>query len=175
MTLGSALDEIDWRLLVALQENARVTFSELGRRVGLTAPAVAERVRRLEDLGIISSYQVSLNLERLGLPVAAVVRLVTTEGGCAAFAGVAPTFPEVRECHRVTGSDSYVLKVSLPSIQHLESLLDRLSAYGTTTTSLILSSPVTRRVVEGPSPVPGAGHGSDGRREAEDRVTLEGP
>ena len=99
--------------------------------MGLTAPAVAERVRRLEETGIIKGYRVDLDVERLGYTVTAVIRLQIPEGGCARFARIAPEFPEIHECYRVTGSDLYVLKVVLPSIRHLESLIDRLATHGT--------------------------------------------
>ena len=148
--MESKVDDVDWRLLFELQQNARITFSELGRRVGLTAPAVAERVRRLEEAGVIVGYRVDLDVRRLGFPVTAIIRLQMTEGSCARFAAVAPEFAEVQECHRVTGGDSYVMKVVVASIQHLESLLDRLGVHGTTTTSVVLSSPVQHRTVEAP-------------------------
>jgi Lrp/AsnC family leucine-responsive transcriptional regulator len=87
--------------------------------------------------------------------VTAVIRLQIPEGGCARFAPIAPEIPEIRECHRVTGDDSYVMKVVLSSIRHLESLLDRLAVHGTTVTSIVLSSPVTHRVVGPPGQAPG--------------------
>lgn len=146
----SKVDDVDWRLLLELQQNARTSYSELGRRVGLTAPAVAERVRRLEETGIIKGYRVDLDVERLGYTVTAVIRLQIPEGGCARFARIAPGFSEIHECYRVTGSDSYVLKVVLPSIRHLESLIDRLATHGTTITSIVLSTPLDHRLVEPP-------------------------
>ena len=136
----SKVDDVDWRLLLELQQNARTSFSELGRRVGLTPPAVAERVRRLEEAGVIKGYRVDLDVQRLGYTVTAVIRLQIPEGGCARFARIAPEFHEIHECYRITGSNSYVLKVVLPSIQHLESLIDRLATHGTTITSVVLST-----------------------------------
>jgi Lrp/AsnC family transcriptional regulator, leucine-responsive regulatory protein len=153
--LVSKVDDVDWRLLLELQQNARTSFSELGRRVGLTAPAVAERVRRLEEAGVIKGYRVDLDVQRLGYTVTAVIRLQIPEGGCARFARIAPEFHEIHECYRITGSDSYVLKVVLPSIQHLESLIDRLATHGTTITSVVLSTPLDHRLVEPPdAPAP---------------------
>jgi Lrp/AsnC family transcriptional regulator, leucine-responsive regulatory protein len=155
--LVSKVDDVDWRLLLELQQNARTSFSELGRRVGLTAPAVAERVRRLEETGVIKGYRVDLDVQRLGYTVTAVIRLQIPEGGCARFARIAPEFREIHECYRITGSDSYVLKVVLPSIQHLESLIDRLATHGTTITSVVLSTPLDHRLVEPPfPPLPGS-------------------
>jgi Lrp/AsnC family leucine-responsive transcriptional regulator len=149
------VDGIDWKLLLELQQNARLSFSELGRRVGLTPPAVAERVRRLEEAEVITGYRVDLDTEKLGHTVTAVIRLQIPEGGCARFAPIAPEIPEIHECHRITGGDSYVMKVVVPSIRHLESLLDRLAVHGTTITSIVLSSPVTHRIVEPPGQASG--------------------
>jgi Lrp/AsnC family transcriptional regulator, leucine-responsive regulatory protein len=151
--LESKVDDVDWKLLLELQRNARLSYSELGRRVGLTSPAVAERVHRLEEAGVITGYRVDLDVQKLGHTLTAVIRLQTTEGGCARFARFAPDFPEIHECLRVTGGDSYVMKVVVASIPHLESFIDRLATHGTTITSIVLSAPVTRRLVEPPGPV----------------------
>jgi Lrp/AsnC family leucine-responsive transcriptional regulator len=150
MTFDSALDDVAWKLLRELQENARLSYSELGRRVGLTAPAVAERLRRMEDAGIIAGYRVDVRMDRVGLPLQAIVRLRCTEGWCGRFGPLAKDLPEVLECYRVTGSDSYVLRIAVESVQHLESLIDRLNPYGETTTSLVLSTPVPHRTIAPP-------------------------
>ena len=153
--MESKVDDVDWKLLRELQRNARLSYSELGRRVGLTSPAVAERVHRLEESGVITGYRVDLNVQKLGHTVMAVIRLQMPDGGCGRFVRVAPEFPEIHECLRVTGADSYIIKVVVASIGHLESFLDRLSTHGTTITSIVLSSPVTHRVVEPPDAVAG--------------------
>ncbi len=150
MESGCALDEVSWQILVELQENARLSYSELGRRVGLTAPAVADRVRRLEEAGIIEGYRVALNLDKIGLPLLAYIRIATHERMAVPFGSVAKDFPEVLECHRVTGGDSYIVKVAVSSVRHLETLLDRLVHYGETVTSIVLSQIVTHRVIEAP-------------------------
>ena len=142
------LDQTGWRILDELQRNARITFSELGRRVSLTAPAVAERVRRLEEAGIITGYHVELGGERLGLPVTAFIRITATGAACTELGRAIKDFPEVLECHRVTGEEAYIAKVAVRSVAHLEKLIDRLMPYGETITSIVLSSPVTHRVVE---------------------------
>jgi len=144
------LDETGWRILEELQGNARMTFSELGRRVALTAPAVAERVRRLEEAGIIKGYHMELDRDRLGLPVTAFIRITATGAACTALAEEIDTFPEVLECHRVTGEEAFIAKVTVASVLHLEGLIDRLMPYGETITSLVLSSPVTHRVTTAP-------------------------
>lgn len=142
------LDETGWRLLEALQENARLSFSELGQRVGLSSPAVAERVRRMEDAGIITGYRAEVNTAKIGYPITAIVRISMPPGEkCTRFSARAQEFPEILECYRVTGADSMVVRVMVSSVEHLESLIDRLSEYGQVTTSLVLSTPVPRRIV----------------------------
>ena len=142
------LDETGRRILDELQRNARITFSELGRRVALTPPAVAERVRRLEEAGIIRGYRAEVDASRIGHPVTAFIRITTTGELCTRLARVIPEFPEVLECHRVTGEEAYIAKVHLRSVAHLERLIDRLMPYGETITSIVLSSPMTHRVIE---------------------------
>jgi Lrp/AsnC family leucine-responsive transcriptional regulator len=144
------LDSINWKLLRLLQENARRSFSELGREVGLSSPAVAERVRRLEEAGIITGYHAAVSYEKLGLPLLALMRLSEVGDRGERVAALVREMPEVIECHRVTGSDSYVLKIVATSIAHLEVLIDRFNPYGQITTSLVLSSAVVRHVVERP-------------------------
>jgi Lrp/AsnC family leucine-responsive transcriptional regulator len=142
------IDDVDWRILIELQGNARVSYSELGRRVGLTQPAVAERVRRMEDAGIIRGYRVRLNREKLGLPITAYIRVATdSESKGAHLAALARELPEVLECHRITGDDSYILKVAVTSVQHLERVIGKVTLHGRPTTSIVLSSPVTQRTI----------------------------
>ena len=128
-----------------LQRNPRLTMTELGRRVGLSSPAVTERVRRLEELGVIQGYRLDLNPTALGLPIAAYVRIRPNPGQLPKIAELAQHIREVVECHRVTGEDCFILKVYLPSIDQLDRILDSFLMYGTTTTSLIQSSPVPLR------------------------------
>jgi Lrp/AsnC family leucine-responsive transcriptional regulator len=144
------LDDVNWQILIALQENARVSFSELGRRVGLTPPAVAERVRRLEEAGVITGYRAQLDVAKLGLPLSAIIRLAPRARDAREVGRLVRSLPEVLECHHVTGEDCYVLRVAFPSMGHLESLLEQLLRCGVTTTSMVLSTPVANRVV-GPS------------------------
>jgi Lrp/AsnC family leucine-responsive transcriptional regulator len=143
------LDRIAWRIVEELQQDARLSWAELGRRVGLTTPAVAERVHRLEKLGVIRGFHADISLERLGLPILIFVRLSMAgpEALVRAFQQQAKTWDEVLECHRVTGSDSFIVKARVVSVEHLESFLDKLGHYGTTSTSTVLSSPVTQRTI----------------------------
>lgn len=144
------LDDINWKLLRLLQANARCSFSELGRAVGLSSPAVAERVRRLEEAGVIAGFHAAVNPAKVGLPLLAFMRLAEVGDRGERVAALAHELPEVIECHRVTGSDSYILKIMATSIAHLEALIDRFNPYGQVTTSLVLSSPVVRHSVERP-------------------------
>ena len=143
------LDRIAWRIVEELQQNARISWAELGRRVGLTTPAVAERVHRLEKLGVIRGFHADISLERLGLPILIFVRLSMAgpEALVRTFQQQVKTWDEVLECHRVTGSDSFIVKARVVSVEHLERFLDKLGHYGTTSTSTVLSSPVLQRTV----------------------------
>lgn len=147
MEIDKIMDETGWRILEELQENARISFSELGRRVALTPPAVAERVRRMEETGVIAGYRAQPAHDRIGLPITAFIRWTATGNDCAYLGEVAKDIPEIVECHRVTGEESYVVKVVVRSVAHLEELIDRLMPYGETKTSVVLSSPVTHRAL----------------------------
>ena len=139
------LDETGWRILDALQANARIPFSELGRQVGLSAPAVAERVRRMEDSGVIAGYRVELDLPKLGFPIVAIIRVAAPEEKCPRLKTLADSLAEVLECHHVTGADAFVLKVAASSVKHLESVIEAIARHGgTPATAVVLSSPVDR-------------------------------
>jgi len=151
MTLRSSeklLDDLGWRLLHELQANARVSFAELGRRVGLSVPAVTERVRKMEDAGIIAGYRATIDLARIGLPIQAFIRMSIVGDVFTRITTAVKAMPEVLECHRGTGADSFIMKVAVASVEHLEALIDRLTPFGTTSTSIVLSSPVAVRDVE---------------------------
>jgi Lrp/AsnC family transcriptional regulator, leucine-responsive regulatory protein len=141
------LDDTSWAILQALQENARISYSELGKRVGLTAPAVTERVRKLEDAGIITGYHAAIDSSKLGLAVSVVVQLSSQHVRSKEIVRMAKESPEIMRCYNLTGKDCYMIEASVTSVEHLETLLEKLSAFGQTTTSIILSSPVKRRVV----------------------------
>lgn len=141
------VDPIAWRILEALQQDARLSFAELGRIVGLSAPATAERVRRLEEAGIITGYHASLDMARLGVPIHVVVHL-TIQGGDLQVKHTVAAIKELAEisrCHRITGAESFVIEADVVSIRHLEALIDKLNMLGTTSTSTVLSTPVKRR------------------------------
>ena len=142
------MDSIDWKILKQLQRDARISYAELGRRVGLTTPAVIERVRKLEDAGIITGYRAEIDAAKVGLPITAFIRMSITGVDYSRIIEVAENAPEVLECHRGTGGDSFIMKVAVSSVEHLQNLIDRLTPYGITTTSIVLSSPVKSRVIE---------------------------
>jgi Lrp/AsnC family transcriptional regulator, leucine-responsive regulatory protein len=138
------LDPVGRKLLQAMQANARLSFSELGRRVGLSAPAVAERLRKLEEFEIITGYHAEVNPASLGYGVMAFIRLTTTTEKYPRVLELAQRLPEIRECHHVTGGEAFILKVIATSIPQLESVIAQLSAFGATSTSIVLSSPVRK-------------------------------
>ncbi|NEU77314.1 Lrp/AsnC family transcriptional regulator [Hassallia byssoidea VB512170] len=142
------IDETSWQILAILQENARIPLKELGKRVGLSSPAVAERVRRLEEAGVITRYRAELNLEKLGLPIMAFITIKSFGHRCDEVRSLLRECPEIESCYRVTGSDHYLAKVSVTSISHLEQLVDRFIPFATVTTSIVLSVPVVGRTID---------------------------
>lgn len=156
MAVETKIDETDWRLLEALQEDARLTYAELGRRLALSPPAVAERLRRLEATGVITGYHAMIDPERVGLGIQATVRIVTRNSDeCQTIGDRLRRVPEVLECYRVTGSDSHILRLAARSIPHLDQLIGRIMPQnGETITSVVLTTPVpwrpiTRTLAEG--------------------------
>jgi Lrp/AsnC family transcriptional regulator, leucine-responsive regulatory protein len=139
------LDFVNLKLLELLEEDGRMGIAELGRRVGMSAPAVAERVQRLERAGVIAGYRAEIDPRAVGFPVAAVVRIRPAPGQLQRIPKIARETPEVAECYRITGDDCYLVRLHLRSIDELEDVLDRFTPYGQTTTSIIHSAPVPRR------------------------------
>jgi Lrp/AsnC family transcriptional regulator, leucine-responsive regulatory protein len=142
------LDEVDWQILAILQTEARLSFKELGQRIGLTGTAIAERVRKLEDEGIIEGYAVKLNREKIGLPVTAFFKLRVKVEHCQRLREFAIALPEIIEAHRVVGNEYYILKVVLPSMQHLEALMEKFFQLGSVEVSIVLSTPVTNKSIQ---------------------------
>jgi Lrp/AsnC family leucine-responsive transcriptional regulator len=138
------LDEINRDIIDLLQVEGRMSYRELGQRVGLTAPAVTERVRKLEEQGVIKGYRAVVDYEALGFPLLCVIRL-NSPRGAQGVDEIIKAIPEVIEANRVTGSESHVIRARLRSTAHLEELLDRLWAYGDSVTNIVTSSPVPRR------------------------------
>lgn len=142
---AGVLDQVNLRLLQELQRNPRVSMTQLGRVVEMSSPAVTERVRRLEEAGVIRGYRLDLDPAWLGLPLLAYIRVRPNPGQLPRIADLARSIPEVAECHRITGEDCFILKVHLPAMDQLDRILDRLLMHGTTTTSIVQSSPVPLR------------------------------
>jgi len=132
-------------LLELLRDDPRMGTSELARRVGMSAPAVRERVLRLEEADVIAGYGLELNPTALGYAVCAFVRVRPAPGQLPRIAELARRLPQVVECHRVTGEDCFVLKVYLPGLDQLDEVLDQFLAFGQTTTSIVQSTPVAPR------------------------------
>lgn len=139
--MTESLDVTDWAILTEVQRDGRIPFTELARRVNLSASATKERVRRLEEAGVITGYRAEVNPERTGYPVMAVVRLKYPGPGTRhqPLRRLLDERPEILECLRTTGDDCYVMKVAATSMAHLEEIVDELAEFGSTTTNLVLS------------------------------------
>jgi Lrp/AsnC family leucine-responsive transcriptional regulator len=142
---STLLDDTNRLLLTELQADARLSIAELGRRVGLSAPAVAERMQRLQEAGVITGYHAHVDPRALGYPLTAIVRIRPQPGQLPNIADAARETPEIVECHRITGEDCFIFKLHLRSIEELEDVLDRFVVLGQTTTSIVQSSPVAGR------------------------------
>ncbi len=142
------LDAVNHSLLAELQADARLSVAELGRRVGLSSPAVADRLRRLEETGVITGYHAVVDPRALGLALTAVIRIRPAPREIAKVADLARDTPEVVECIRITGDDCFTMRAHIRDPQHLEELIDRFAAFGQTTTSIAQSAPVAWRAVD---------------------------
>jgi Lrp/AsnC family leucine-responsive transcriptional regulator len=138
------LDDINRDILELLLADGRMSYRELGERVGLTAPAVTERVRKLEELGVIKGFRAVVDYEALGFPLLCIIRL-NSPRGAQGLDDVIRSLPEVIEANRVTGSESHVIRARLSSTTHLEQMLDELWEHGESVTNIVTSSPVPRR------------------------------
>jgi Lrp/AsnC family leucine-responsive transcriptional regulator len=141
------LDEVNLSLLHELQRDARLSLAELGRRVGLSPPAVAERLGRLENDEVLRGYHAEVDPVALGYSLSAVLRIRPAPRELRKVAELAQKTPEVVECHRVTGEDCYFMKMHVRDVGHLEEVIDRFAVFGQTTTSIIQSSPVPQREI----------------------------
>jgi Lrp/AsnC family leucine-responsive transcriptional regulator len=141
------IDPVNRQILKELQEDGRLAVAELGRRVGLSSPAVAERLGRLERDGVITGYRAEIDPRALGLSLSAVVRIRPAPGQLENVADLARRTPEVVECRRITGEDCYIATAHVRDVEHLEEVIDHFVALGQTTTSIVQSSPVPRRGV----------------------------
>ncbi|MGO2511987.1 Lrp/AsnC family transcriptional regulator [Marinomonas polaris] len=138
------MDKTNWKLLKLLEQNGRLTYAELGKLVHLTAPAVAERVRKLEESGVITGYSVQVNLEKAGIPITALVECQVYRTKEREFKALVMGLDEVIECYNVTGPYAFVLKVGVKSMSKLDALLERLIDLSDTNTMMIMTKPVKR-------------------------------
>jgi Lrp/AsnC family transcriptional regulator, leucine-responsive regulatory protein len=145
MDSTALIDSHGRKLLAELQADARLSLAELGRRIGLSPTAVSERMKQMEETGILRGYTVEIDREALGLGVLAFIRMSCGGQQYRRLIEYVQTLDEVRECHHLTGGDDFLLKVTTPTMDDLETLIEALLAYGTPVTSLVLSTPVERR------------------------------
>jgi Lrp/AsnC family leucine-responsive transcriptional regulator len=149
------LDGVNVRILAELRDSPRLSMAELARRVGMSAPAVTERVQRLQQAGVIVGYHLDIDPAAVGLPVTAFARIRPMPGSLPKIAELAAEIPQVTECYRITGEDCFLVKLHAPAIDQLEAILDRFLVYGNTTTSIVVSTPVPRRQPPLPTLLPG--------------------
>lgn len=139
------LDDKAWKMLTALQRDGRISLKALAEQVGLSLPATSERLKRLEDSGIIQGYSAKLNLPRLGYSIQAVIGITTPQPHKAAFITLLRDLPQVLECLHVTGQDSFLLRVIAKDMSALEQLISQINHFGETRTSIVMSTPIDRR------------------------------
>lgn len=144
MTVQVEIDSINLKLLKALQENARISIRELGKQVNLCPPAVAERIQKLREAGVICGYRAEIDVTKIGLPIIAFTHLSVSRSISKEIGGRLHEFPEIAECYRINGDFSYILRVHVTSIQHLESFMDRIGKLGHSSTSIVLSTTFKR-------------------------------
>jgi Lrp/AsnC family leucine-responsive transcriptional regulator len=150
-TSQTALDDTNLRVLAELQADARLSLAELGRRVGLSSPAVAERLGRLEAAGVIRGYRADIDPRAVGYALSVVIRIRPAPRELRKVADLARDTPEIVQCDRVTGEDCYVMRAHVRDVEHLEEVIDRFAIYGQTTSSIVQSSPVPARGVSLPA------------------------
>jgi Lrp/AsnC family transcriptional regulator, leucine-responsive regulatory protein len=156
------LDATDWALLAELQRNARASMSELARTVSMSASAVTERVRRLEDSGVLRGYRAEVDLALVGYPILAFVRLRYPHGNYKPLHDLVAKRTEILEAHHVTGDDCFVLKVAARSMPHLEEVVGAISGLGGVSTSIVYSTAFTGRVIQDGGSKPGQGRSAGG-------------
>jgi Lrp/AsnC family transcriptional regulator, leucine-responsive regulatory protein len=143
---GNGLDAIDGKLIRLLDRNSRASIADLARVLGMSAPSVAERLRRLEESGVIRRFTVDVDPAAVGYLLAVYIRIRAATGQNAKIAELVATLPEIVQCDRVTGEDCFLARAHVRSVEDLERLIDRITPFGQTNTSIIQSSPVPRRL-----------------------------
>ncbi len=143
----TSLDKIGLNILKQLQANARISYSEIGRRVGLSSPAVAERIKRLEDIGIISGYHANVDYTKVGFPILAFVFLTSLSEKYNEVYNFIEQTSEIIECHCISGNESFIIKAYSRSVSQLDQILEKLSEFGETKTTIVLSSPIQKNFI----------------------------
>ena len=144
------MDSLNWKILKCLQQNARQSNAEIGRTVGISSPAVSERIKKMEDSGIIQDYNTSVSPFEVGYQLKAIITLRAFMGMLKPFLEKVKTYPEVLNCYRITGNENFVMEVVLRNQKHLEQLIDQLIVYGETKTQIVLSHVVKNNAVNKP-------------------------
>ena len=160
--MNRTVDELDWRILGELQRDGRLSFSALARRVNLSSPAVAERVRRLEETGVITGYRAQVDPAKTGLPLTAFIEMRCALGRCVLQTATADELPEVVEIHKLSGNWCAMVKVRVSSMKHLEGLLERIGQHGDNNSHIVLSTQYERAVIEPADPEPRTVSAADG-------------
>lgn len=142
------MDETDWHILRELQLDARLSYAEIGRRVGLSSPAVQERVRKMEDTGIIEGYHAKVNYVGLGLSIMAFTRMMDVSGdSIKAIARIADEVPEILHCYHLIGQDEYLLQIVAPSVEYLNIILRRFTPYANTISSIVTATTTDSHII----------------------------
>lgn len=147
------VDELNWKILTCLQENARMSNAEIGRQVGISSPAVADRIKKLEDIGIIQGYTANISPIETGLQLRAIITIRAFMGKLRPFIDKVKTFKEVLNCYRITGNENIVMEVVFKDQKHLESFIDQIIIYGESKTQIVLShvvnhAPIRRSLLD---------------------------
>ena len=145
-----SIDSLNWKILRCLQQNARQSNAEIGRTVGISSPAVSERIKKMEDAGIIQDYNTSVSPFEVGYQLKAIITLRAFMGMLKPFLEKVKTYPEVLNCYRITGNENFVMEVVLRNQKHLEQFIDQLIVYGETKTQIVLSNVVKNNAINKP-------------------------
>ena len=146
--ISKELDSLHWKILIELQKNARISYTDLGKKVGLSAPAIAERIEKLEEAGIIKGYKAEVDIEKLGYPIRAIMCFTIDRGKEKAFTEYLKKMPEVYECTRITGNYCMVIKLAIHHSSELDDIIVRFKEFGTSTTEIVLSIPIENKIFE---------------------------
>ncbi|HLS10595.1 MAG TPA: Lrp/AsnC family transcriptional regulator [Flavobacteriaceae bacterium] len=142
------VDELNWRILGCLQENARMSNAEIGRRVGISSPAVSERIKKMEDLGVIQGYIANIDPIETGLQLRAIITIRAFMGKLRPFIDKVKTFEEVLNCYRITGNENIVMEVVFRDQKHMEAFIDQIIVYGESKTQIVLSHVVNHAPIK---------------------------